>query len=320
MPNRRHKMVGWYDPGQLIATGIDVVISQLMGARVDYRLIESFSGAEDIYRYDQDQECWFDFIADLGDGWNSTYTMASLLAAEQLMLADVQGTMQHLPRGQFLIMGGDQVYPVASRDQYDERTVAPYTSAFPREAGRSKQPGLFAIPGNHDWYDGLISFMRLFAQQRSFAGWRTQQRRSYFAIRLPYNWWLWALDYQLESDIDGPQLAYFESVAAEMSKAPGGKVILVSAEPDWIYGNVYHAKYQKNIAYLQSNVIEGRSPRALVMLSQDVLDILVCPLCKKRLMLKNEGQSLQCTECRRVYPIRNGIPILLIDAAVIEGS
>ena len=56
------------------------------------------------------------------------------------------------------------------------------------------------------------------------------------------------------------------------------------------------------------------------MLSQDVLDILVCPLCKKRLVLKNEGQSLQCMECRRVYPIRNGIPILLIDEAVIEGS
>jgi uncharacterized protein YbaR (Trm112 family) len=56
------------------------------------------------------------------------------------------------------------------------------------------------------------------------------------------------------------------------------------------------------------------------MLSQDVLDILVCPLCKKRLVLKNEGQSLQCTECRRVYPIRNGIPILLIEEAVVEES
>jgi len=55
-----------------------------------------------------------------------------------------------------------------------------------------------------------------------------------------------------------------------------------------------------------------------VMISQELLDILVCPLCKKRLVLKHEGQSLQCGECRRVYPIRDGIPILLIDEAVIE--
>ena len=54
------------------------------------------------------------------------------------------------------------------------------------------------------------------------------------------------------------------------------------------------------------------------MISQDLLDILVCPSCKKKLVLKNEGQSLQCTECRRVYPIRDGIPVLLIDEAVIE--
>lgn len=256
-------MVGWYDPGQLIATGIDVVISQIMGARVDYRLIESFSGDQEIYRYDGQQEFWFDFIADLGDGWDSTYTMASLLAAEELVVGD-----KRLPRAQCLIMGGDEVYPVASRDQYEERTVAPYTSAFPpdaagHEAATKHQPGLFVIPGNHDWYDGLVSFMRLFAQQRSFAGWRTQQRRSYYAIRLPHNWWVWGLDYQLDSDIDGPQLKYFEAVAAEMAKTPVANVILVSAEPDWIYGNIYHAKYQKNIAYLQSTVIEKKAQAQL---------------------------------------------------------
>ena len=53
------------------------------------------------------------------------------------------------------------------------------------------------------------------------------------------------------------------------------------------------------------------------MISQDLLDILVCPACKKPLVLKDEGQSLHCTQCHRVYPIRDGIPILLIDEAVI---
>jgi LSD1 subclass zinc finger protein len=45
---------------------------------------------------------------------------------------------------------------------------------------------------------------------------------------------------------------------------------------------------------------------------------LVCPACKKPLVLEGEGQSLKCGHCHRVYPIRDGIPILLIDEAVIE--
>ena len=56
------------------------------------------------------------------------------------------------------------------------------------------------------------------------------------------------------------------------------------------------------------------------MVSQDLLDILVCPLCKKPLALKNEGKSLKCGECRRVYPIRDDIPVLLVDEAVIDAS
>ena len=54
------------------------------------------------------------------------------------------------------------------------------------------------------------------------------------------------------------------------------------------------------------------------MISPELLEILVCPVCKKRLVLKHEGESLQCGECHRVYPIRDGIPILLLDEAVIE--
>lgn len=56
------------------------------------------------------------------------------------------------------------------------------------------------------------------------------------------------------------------------------------------------------------------------MISQDLLDMLVCPVCKKPLTLKDEGQSLKCGQCRRVYPIRDNIPIMLVDEAVIEQS
>jgi uncharacterized protein YbaR (Trm112 family) len=56
------------------------------------------------------------------------------------------------------------------------------------------------------------------------------------------------------------------------------------------------------------------------MIPQDLLDILVCPLCKKPLLLKENGESLKCSECRRVYPVRDNIPILLIDEAVTDPS
>jgi uncharacterized protein YbaR (Trm112 family) len=56
------------------------------------------------------------------------------------------------------------------------------------------------------------------------------------------------------------------------------------------------------------------------MISQDLLNILVCPACKKPLLLKENGESLKCTECRRVYPVRDNIPVLLIDQAVTDPS
>jgi uncharacterized protein YbaR (Trm112 family) len=57
-----------------------------------------------------------------------------------------------------------------------------------------------------------------------------------------------------------------------------------------------------------------------LMIPQDLLDILVCPVCKKPLTVKENGESLKCGECRRVYPVRDDIPILLVDEASIEAA
>jgi uncharacterized protein len=54
------------------------------------------------------------------------------------------------------------------------------------------------------------------------------------------------------------------------------------------------------------------------MISQDLLTILVCPVCKKPVILSANGQSLKCGECGRVYPIQDDIPIMLVDAATID--
>jgi uncharacterized protein len=52
--------------------------------------------------------------------------------------------------------------------------------------------------------------------------------------------------------------------------------------------------------------------------SQELLDILVCPFCKAKVVLKDDESGLKCTACKRVYPVRDDIPIMLIDQAVIE--
>jgi len=54
------------------------------------------------------------------------------------------------------------------------------------------------------------------------------------------------------------------------------------------------------------------------MISPDLLEILVCPACKKPLVQKEDGSSLKCGECRRVYPVRDDIPILLVDEASVD--
>ena len=56
------------------------------------------------------------------------------------------------------------------------------------------------------------------------------------------------------------------------------------------------------------------------MISPDLLEILVCPACKKPLVVQNNGESLKCGACRRVYPVRDDIPIMLVDEATIDPS
>ena len=53
-------------------------------------------------------------------------------------------------------------------------------------------------------------------------------------------------------------------------------------------------------------------------ISKELLDILVCPLCKAALDLKPDQSGLKCTKCKRVYPIRDDIPVMLIDEARVE--
>jgi len=55
-----------------------------------------------------------------------------------------------------------------------------------------------------------------------------------------------------------------------------------------------------------------------VPIAQELLAILACPLCKTAVKLTPDQRGLKCPTCRRVYPIRAEIPVMLVDEAVID--
>jgi hypothetical protein len=258
-------MVAWYRPGELARTGVSVLTSAVLESRSDQRLVEALH-AEPVEYYDYAvtddgqprSELWIDYVSDLGDGYDSTYAVARAVASDPLVVNDSMGHPHVTHRGRILVFGGDLVYPVASRAQYEQRLVMPYEHALP--CSEAPHPDLYAIPGNHDWYDSLVAFSRRFCSQRWFAGWRTHQRVSYFALRLPADWWLIGTDVQLDSDIDADQVAYFKAIAAMMTDR--ARIILCNAEPHWIYQKKFAESDQRfsesNLCYLEDRVFERK--------------------------------------------------------------
>lgn len=276
----QQKMVGWYSPSQLLRTATEVLISSILGRHADRRSIEAsnrppkyfdFSRAphftnNQAHTKDEDKfnlaakafplapesgTLWIDYVSDLGDGWNSTYAVAYQLAQENFEVELPDGTKETLCRGNILIFGGDEVYPTAERKEYENRLVAPYKMALPTKP--TKPSFLFALPGNHDWYDSLSSFIEFFGdfERCDFAEgrWRVPQNRSYFALKLPRGWWILGVDVQLQSDLDHWQYKYFEKVVQMMR--PGDRVIFCCAEPYWMFNKMYKAAQKK---YDKSNL------------------------------------------------------------------
>lgn len=250
----RTPMVRWFSPALLFQAAMRDVVSRMFALYADKRAIlaalEPGRAFLDEW-YDRDR-IWIDFVADLGDGWNSTYAIAHGLSQAELVVQSSEGE-ELLSRGSILVMGGDEVYPYATAGDYKRKMEGPYQAALPCSAD-PKPPHLFAIPGNHDWTDGLTAFTHFFCQDRWIGGRKTAQSQSYFAVRLPHGWWLWGIDIQLQSYIDRPQLEYFRSVAGKHMQ-PGDQVILCLAEPSWVYAATTDGKLHRNIAYLERDII-----------------------------------------------------------------
>ncbi len=257
----KRPMVGWYDPGQLIQTAVSVVVSTCFGRHADFRLMEALAVNSEVHRFDEciDGAFWFDYTADAGDGWNSSYAVAYWLAQPTLHLRDENGGEHRTERGKILVFGGDEVYPVASRSAYQEKLIDVYEAAL-AQTPEKNSPTVFAIPGNHDWYDSLAAFMRLFCSERWFGGWRTQQKASYFAAKLPRGWWLIGTDIQLDSDIDDAQVRFLRSVAEQMQERD--RIILCVAEPHWIYAKAYGIDdkdyNESNLAFIEEKIFKRK--------------------------------------------------------------
>jgi hypothetical protein len=288
-PAKHVGMTRWFDLPRLISIALRVAISTIFGQFADRR--ESMKAARAIdpkvfdkaycYRdHPADQPFWFDFVADTGDGWNPTYAVARLLAEPSL--AWEKETLQ---AGRLLVMGGDQVYPTASRDEYQARLIAPFEQA---SADANNPPDvarvdLYAIPGNHDWYDGLRAFLGVFCGRRiksdwsgdspgrKYGIWQTKQTRSYFALALPHGWWLWGVDIALEGYIDNPQIEFFDHVAREWMEE-NSNLIICTGQPEWAYldgGKKVGSRF-KNFSFLASRAVRaGKGHRLRLVLSGD---------------------------------------------------
>ena len=265
LPFPRRTCVRWFSPRQLLQTAKFVALSSIFGAYADKREIQATSTPPPFHDHSEGSELWLDYVSDVGDGFDATYSIAYLLAQPKLDVRRPDATDSiATSRGSLLVMGGDEVYPSASAANYEERTKGPYNAALPWS---EDPPALFAVPGNHDWYDGLTAFLRFFCQGGWVGGWRTEQRRSYFAIKLPQRWWLLGIDIQFDTYIDAPQIAYFREVADQIQDGDG--IVLCSAVPSWVEGGSTRPEAYATLDYFIAVVLGKKPEQVRLMLAGD---------------------------------------------------
>lgn len=263
----RRKAVQWFSPPTLARAAAKVVLSAAFGDYLDKREMEHTLESRVLTAGAGTGDVWIDFIADTADGFNQTYSVA--WCASQQDIAPI-GLDRKLPRAQLVVLGGDEVYPYATPKEYEDRFVGPYLAALPwtePDSSRPQEPHprILAIPGNHDWYDGLTGFMRLFAQPGWIGGRKLEQTRSYFAVDLPGPFWLWGIDIQSDAYVDTAQMEYFRSAAEGVKESDA--LILCTAKPSWTGVRDSKDAY-RNLAFVERTLVP-RGVRTVLMLSGD---------------------------------------------------
>lgn len=278
-PPHKRWPVAWYNPAVLFRSAREMVATGDFIRNFDRR--ELYTG--DLQIVDQSSgydggDFWWDFMSDSGDGGNASYTVARAMQAPYLAVGIAEGLQVNdigdsLPRGNLLVLGGDLAYPGASTEEYQYRFIEMWEAAKPN-ADRSPLT-VVSIPQNHDWFDNISSFSRHFIGEYSnhFLQAHTPQNRSYFATRLPHNWWILGFDFALVGDLDRSQYEAFLNLiqtsdqpddSANQRIHAGHNVILLYPEPYWTRplgddaGIGYPKRYQRIEAELLSAGIKIR--------------------------------------------------------------
>ncbi|GAA2140751.1 metallophosphoesterase [Glycomyces algeriensis] len=252
--------VRWLSPRTLLDTSMRFGLARVFGGYVDKR--EIIGGRpQGVYNHADTDELWLDYVADVGDGFNATYSVAYLMAQDHVEVKGADGAVERLPRGSVLIMGGDEVYPAGDWLEYEQRMKGPYEAANP-----GHPVSLYAIPGNHDWFDGLTAFARQFTEGRKVGGYRTYQKRSYFALELPHRWWLFAVDAQFDTHLDQTQIEYFRHAAERMRQ--GDQVILCVPQPSWLWTEDDPRSFDR-IDHFIRDVVAARGARVPLVVTGD---------------------------------------------------
>jgi hypothetical protein len=105
------------------------------------------------------REVWIDFVADTGDDHDVSVAGGRMLFAEYRLHSSAS---RILPRGDILLFGGDTAYPAATANELERRLLRPWNRVLRTRGDDGRARVLLGIPGNHDWYDGLDGFARLF--------------------------------------------------------------------------------------------------------------------------------------------------------------
>jgi uncharacterized protein YbaR (Trm112 family) len=90
------------------------------------------------------------------------------------------------------------------------------------------------------------------------------------------------------------------------------------SEPGWMGLRAAAVARSRPVCY--SEGAEKQRSKSPMSISQELLEILVCPLCKAPVRLKPDNSGLKCEKCHRVYPVKDDIPVMLVDEATIENA
>lgn len=272
--------VAWYHPFVLLRSAREMVATGDFIRNFDRR--ELFTNAFEVIDQTKDYaggDYWWDFMSDSGDGGNASYTVARAMQSPELSMGIDPGVevdvLTQMPAGNLLVLGGDLAYPGASNEEYQYRFIEMWEAARPGvnpSAHADNKLHVVSIPQNHDWFDNISSFNRHFIGDYSnhFMQAHTPQSRSYFAARLPHDWWILGLDFALVGDLDRTQYEVFFNLIAKSGDAaadkiqPGHNVILLYPEPYWTRslgdgaGEGYPRRYQRLEAALLNAGIKIR--------------------------------------------------------------